>query len=161
MYPEWLFLFTRRDYLIRFFSILIGAGILILGDGYVLVRLARGVGVYLALALQGVVTLIAVLIVGNTIRVLIRYIRQDARNGSFREKRYATLVAVIVAGILLVIPGFITDVCGLLLYLPPGRQVFALLFARYHHDSLAMVNEYLTLELFSPSAQREAGARQG
>jgi UPF0716 protein FxsA len=127
-------------------------GILILGDGYVLVRLAREAGVYLALALQGVVTLIAVLIVGNTIRGLIHHIRSDARKGSFHERRYSTLVAVIVAGILLVIPGFVSDICGLLVYLPPGRQIFAVLFARYHHDALAKVNEYLTLELFSSSA---------
>lgn len=151
MQPEWLYSFTQKDHLIRFFSSLFGFGILVLGDGFVLVRVARIYGVYLALALQGIITLAATIVLGGTIHSLINKIQNDAMHGRFDKRRYATLAAVVIAGVLLVVPGFVTDAVGFVLYLPPGRILFAFIFARRHGDSLAKVHEYITLEHFSIS----------
>ena len=40
-------------------------------------------------------------------------------------------VCLILAGALLLVPGFVTDVVGLLLFLPPFRQLLRLLIARH------------------------------
>lgn len=157
MSPEWLFAFTHRSQLIRFFSLLTGLSTLVLADGLVLIRLARVSGAYLALALEGAVTLVALVIVGSTVNGLIRTIRQDARTGTYRPRRYARLAGTVIAGVLLVVPGFVTDIAGLLLYLPPGHQLFAVLFVRRNAAGLQRVHEYLTMEIFSTAAEREAG----
>ena len=154
MSPEWLFAFTHRSQLIRFFSLLTGLSILVLGDGLVLVRLARVSGAYLALALQGAVTVVAAVVVGSTVNGLIRKIRFDAKEGTFEPRRYARLAGAIIAGVLMVVPGFITDVAGLVLYLPPGRHFFAALFVRRNVAGLQRVHEYLTMEMFSTAAER-------
>ncbi|MDA3951907.1 MAG: FxsA family protein [Spirochaeta sp.] len=156
MSPEWLFAFTHRSQLIRSFSLLTGLSTLVLADGFVLIRLARLSGAYLALALEGAVTLVAVVIVGSTVNGLIRTIRLDAGTGTYRPLRYARLAGAVIAGVLLVVPGFITDIVGLLLYLPPGRHLFAALFVRRHAAGLHRVHEYLTMEIFSTVATREA-----
>ena len=156
MSPEWLFAFTHRSTLIRFFSLLTGLSTLVLADGLVLIRLARLSGAYLALAVEGAVTLVAAVIVGSTVNGVIRTIRLDAHTGSYRPLRYAQLVGTVIAGVLLVVPGFVTDIAGLLLYLPPGRHTFAALFVRRHAAGLYRAHEYLTMEIFSTAAERES-----
>jgi UPF0716 protein FxsA len=155
--PEWLYAFTHRSHLIRFFSLLTGVSTLVLADGLVLIRLARVSGAYLALALEGAVTLVALVIVGSTVNGLIRTIRHDAHTGTYRPLRYARLAGAVIAGVLLVVPGFVTDIAGLLLYLPPGHHIFAALFVRRNAAGLERVHEYLTMEIFSTVAEREVG----
>jgi len=159
--PEWLYLFTRRSYLVRSFSIMTGLAILMLADGLLLVRLARQTGVYLALALEGGVTIVAAVILGGTIHTLIRKIRDDALNGSVVPRRYGRLAAVVSAAVLLVLPGFVTDAAGLLLFLPPGRYIYSALFIRLNRDAIPGIYEYLKLELFSPDESHGSDAPPG
>ncbi len=156
MSPEWLYLLTLRSQLTRIFSLLSGLGVLILFDGLILIRLARITGIYYALALEGIVSIVAAVVLGSTANSLIRKIRADAVNGSCIISRYARLAAVVTAGILLFIPGFATDGIGLLIYLPPGRMLYALLFRRRNEETVKRSYEYLTMELFaSPSSRGE------
>ena len=157
MSPEWLFFLTHRSRLTRLFSLLSGLCILILADGLLLVWLARSCGVYLALAIEGGVTLVAAIVLGSTANTLIRKIRDDARTGTCRPERYARLAAVITAGILLFIPGFVTDIIKLVIYLPPGRFIFTALFKRRNETSVNGAYEYLKLELFSSSSDAVQG----
>ncbi|MFP4153585.1 MAG: FxsA family protein [Alkalispirochaeta sp.] len=159
MTPEWLYLFTRRSYLVRLFSVMTGLAILMLADGLFLVRLARRSGVYLALALEGGVTIVAAVILGSTIHTLIKKIRNDARSGSVVPRRYGELAAVVSAAVLLVLPGFVTDVAGFVLFLPPGRYIYSALFIRFNGDAIQGIYEYLKLELFSHDELRESGER--
>jgi UPF0716 protein FxsA len=130
-----------------------------LADGLLLVRLARTTGVYFALALEGGVTIVAALILGGTIHTLIKKIRDDARIGSVVPRRYGRLAAVVSAAILLVLPGFVTDLAGLILFLPPGRYVYSALFIRLNKEAIPGIYEYLKLELFSHDESRESDGR--
>lgn len=149
MNAEWLVLFTSRRHLAAFLSNLLILGIIILADGLVLVHVARRTGVYAALALEGAVAIVAIIVLGNSINHRIRIIRQEARLGVFRPHRYARLASVVIAAILLVLPGFAGDILGLLIYYPPGRFVFSAIFLRRHGEALPRVYEYLKLSIFS------------
>ncbi|MFW5694042.1 MAG: FxsA family protein [Alkalispirochaeta sp.] len=146
---EWLSSFTSRRHLVHFLSDILLLGLAMLADGWILVRVARAVGVYFALALEGVVAAVAVLVVGSTINRQIRLLHQLCRKGDFQPKQFARLAAYIVAGVLLVLPGFATDGLGLLLYIPPGRTLFEVMFARNHRERLPAVYEYFTLAVYS------------
>lgn len=149
MNPEWLVLFTSRRHLARFLSDVLTLGLVMLIDGWFLVRLARLYGVYLALALEGIVAIAAIVIVGSSISKQIRHLRTDARDGTYRPSGYAELATLVVAATLMVLPGFASDAIGVLLYLPPGRQVCRALFERRHRERLPVVYEYLKLSVFS------------
>lgn len=149
MNAEWLVLFTSRKHLATFFSNLLVLAIIVLADGWILVNISRRTGIYAALALQGSVAFIAVIVLGNSINHRIRIIREEARAGYFRPQRYARLASVVTAAILLILPGFASDLLGLLIYYPPGRLLFAALFLRRHRDILPRVYEYLKLSIFS------------
>jgi UPF0716 protein FxsA len=130
-----------------------------LADGWILVRLAREVGVYLALALEGTVALVAVVVVGSTIHHQLQHLRRSAHLGDFRPKQYGLLAAYIVAGVLLVLPGFATDIIGLLVYIPPGRNVFVTLFVRRNKDRIPVVYEYFKLNVYSDGSEPTGDGR--
>ena len=151
-HPEWLSLFTNRRHLARTLSHLLVLGLVMLADGWVLVRVARRSGVYLALALEAAVAVVAVIIVGSTIVRQIGVLRTDAFEGQYRPREFARLAAVVTAAVLLVLPGFVSDAVGMMLYLPPGRQLFMTGFVLRNRDELPTVYEYLKLAVFSDDA---------
>lgn len=156
---EWLALFTSRRHLVQFFSDILLLGLAMLADGWILVRVARDVGVYLALALEAAVALGAVIIVGSTIHHQIQHLHRSAREGSFQPKQYARLAAYVVAAVLLVLPGFATDLIGLLIYTPPGRSLFVAFFLRRNRERLPVVYEYFKLKVYSDGNERGGDAR--
>lgn len=161
MNAEWLVLFTSRKHVAAFFSNLLLLAIIVLVDGLILVSVARRIGVYAALALEGAVAVVVVVILGNSINHRIRTIREEARAGFFRPHRYARLASVLTAAILLILPGFASDILGLLIYYPPGRFLFSALFLRRHRDILPMVYEYLKLSIFSDGEAEPVGESPG
>ncbi|SIQ34433.1 Protein affecting phage T7 exclusion by the F plasmid, UPF0716 family [Alkalispirochaeta americana] len=152
-----LLLFVNRRHVAALFSQLLLLATLLLADGWVLVLVSREIGLYAALAAQGAVALAAAIVLGNSIHHRIRIIRSEARRGIFRPFRYARLAAVITAGVLLVLPGFVSDFLGLLLYYPPGRFIFSAIFLRCHREVLPAVHEYVTLAAFSSDGSKPAG----
>ncbi len=158
MTAEWLVLFTSRRHLARFFSNLLLLAIILLADGWILVNVARRTGVYAALAIEGAVAVVAMIVLGNSINHRLRIIREEARSGWFNPQRYARLAAVVTAMILLVLPGFAGDLLGLLIYYPPGRLLFSWVFLKRHRDTLPQVYEYLKISIFSDDAEEPGDA---
>lgn len=146
---EWLSLFTSRRHLGLFLSDILMLGLAMLADGWLLVRISRAVGVYFALALEGSVAVVAVLVVGSTIHQQIKRLQRSAREGEFHPKQFALLAAYVVAGVLLVLPGFATDAAGLLIYIPPGRTLFVMVFVRRNRERLPVVYEYFKLSVYA------------
>lgn len=126
-----------------------------LADGLLLVRLARTSGVYLALALEASVAVAAMVVVGSTISRHIRRLRAEAHAGRYNPYRYALLATCIAAGVLMVIPGFVSDIVGLAIYLPPGRHLAAWILHRRNREGFGLAYEYLKLRIFSVDEQPE------
>ena len=152
--PEWLVMFTTRRHLTRILSDLLLLSLIMLADGWVLVRLARTTGVYLALALEAGVAIVAVVVVGSSINKQILLLRRSALNGEYRPTEFARLAAMVVAATLLVLPGFAGDGLGVLIYVPPGRHLFMTLFLRRYRHRLPAVYEYLTMSVYSDDGER-------
>lgn len=89
--------------------------------GFVVV--GRQIGVFATIAL--------VILTGIAGSLLLRYqgfgamarISRDMREGRDPSRELAHGVMILVAGILLVIPGFVSDIVGLLLFIPPVRDL--------------------------------------
>jgi len=149
MKPEWLIRITSWEHLALLFSDLLLISTILLADGWALVLLSREVGLYAALALHGTVALIAALILGNSVHRQLKRIRREAEEGVFRPAHYARLVAVVIAAVLLIIPGTVSDGLGLFIFLPPGRHLVGWIVARRYSPALVMVYEYFKMSVFS------------
>ncbi|PSJ56376.1 FxsA family protein [Kumtagia ephedrae] len=89
--------------------------------GFVIVGSEIGVLATMALVLASCI-LGSILLRLQGFGVLSR-IRQDVAEGRDPGRQLAHGVMILVAGILLIIPGFFTDIIGLLLFLPPVRDL--------------------------------------
>jgi UPF0716 protein FxsA len=99
---------------------------------YVFVQVATWIGVLDALGLLLLISLIGVCIVWKQGASAWRRIRNDLATGKVPG---ATLIdggLIFLAGVLLIIPGYVSDACGLLLLVPPVRAgVRGMLRRRY------------------------------
>lgn len=89
--------------------------------GFVLVGRQIGVLATVALVIASVIAG-SILLRWQGFGVLTR-IRRDVEAGRDPGRQLAHGVMIIIAGILLIIPGFFTDIAGLLLFLPPVRDL--------------------------------------
>ncbi len=118
-------------------------------DGWILVRVARQIGVYLALAIEATTAIAALVIVGSSINRHLARIHKNALNGRFDPHAYARFFTIVIAGVMLVVPGFASDLIGLVMYLPPTRRLFVAIAARILGARLPVLDEHLKLQLFS------------
>lgn len=72
------------------------------------------------------------------INVIYRF-QQNLREGVFPAEEIFDGALLLVAGAVLVTPGFMTDILGLLLVLPPSRTVIKELIRRYVEKNVFMV----------------------
>jgi UPF0716 protein FxsA len=97
---------------------------------YVLIRIGSQIGV-----LWTITALIGVSVAGTWLAKregfrVFRSFMETSRKGEVPSREMVHGVCVLVAGVLLFIPGFIGDVLGLLLLLPPVRRIIVSLVLR-------------------------------
>lgn len=100
---------------------------------YVFVQMSHAVGFFNSLLVLAAVSVVGAWIVKQQgLRVWRRFNEQVAR-GLEPSREIADGVALLIAGALLLTPGFITDALGVLLLLPPVRALLRALIARRSH----------------------------
>lgn len=120
--------------------------LLMIGDGYVLILVSRIVGIYLLLATEATVGLVSVVVVIVSYRNTLARIEEDVKNHRYPENHFRTLGCLWAGAILLVIPGFVTDAIGLLVFLPPLRWIVGAWTMRTARDGFDELCEYIRLE---------------
>lgn len=153
----WLARIIASGRLGRFLSLILLAGLVLLFDGWLLVRLSRDIGVYAALAIEASTALVAVVVVGGSINRISRHLRRSARLGDPQPRRLADVVVLFVAACLLAAPGFATDAVGMVLYMYPGRRAAAWVTGRLSRAFLATAWEHITLEVSAATGATRQG----
>ena len=116
--------------------------VLPIAEIYVVVQVSHAIGVLDALGLLIGVSLVgAWLVKRQGLRVWTRFNRQAAR-GEVPTKAMADGALLLVAGALLLIPGFITDGLGILLLVPPVRAVVRAVMLRRARGHSTIVATY-------------------
>lgn len=87
----------------------------------VLVQVAGSIGVLDTLALLAVVSILGVWLAKRAGLGVVRRLRQAQAAGRTPSREVADGAIVLLAAVLLVLPGFISDVVGIALLLPPVR----------------------------------------
>lgn len=120
---------------------------------YVLIQIGSEIGV-----LWTITALIAVSVVGTWLakregfRVFRSFI-ETSRKGEVPSREMVHGVCVLVAGVLLFIPGFIGDVLGLLLLLPPVRALIVSLVLRRSNAKTTVITATYTGPIVDTSGE--------
>lgn len=97
---------------------------------YVFVQVAQGWGFFNALGLIVLVSILGVAVVRHQGLRVWRRFQEQVLARQVPDREIADGVALLVAGVLLIVPGFVTDAVGVLLLLPPVRAGLRALLVR-------------------------------
>ncbi len=89
----------------------------------VFVQVAHWIGVLDALGLLILISIVGVFVVRYEGLGVYRRVREQLRAGTVPTVQLVDGLLILIAGVLLILPGFITSVVGLLLLLPPVRNI--------------------------------------
>ncbi|MFV2038983.1 MAG: FxsA family protein [Acidimicrobiales bacterium] len=99
---------------------------------YVIVQVASGIGVLETIGLLIAVSLVGAWLVRREGLSVLRKVQQEMGQGNVPTKQLVDGALILLAGALLLTPGFVTDSFGVLLLLPPTRAVLRnLLISRF------------------------------
>ncbi len=135
--------------ILRLFFLELLVALLIIADTFVYILLSEYVGVFILLAAGGVTALPGIYIVYNSIQNTLGAVRARVRMGRYPRLEYAGLAGLLLSGILLVLPGFFSDIIGVLLYILPIRLAVGLLICSRLEAPLNDAYEHLKLEEYT------------
>ena len=142
-----LYNLTRRYTLIKILLCLEVIAILLLPEILLLFYLAQLYGKLLVLAIICITSLAGLYLVTNSIFHITKKIRLSINNGLFKEHEFGMLYALLLCGCLLILPGFITNIVGILLFIPPVRLVTAKILTK--RLAVDMQRAYCYMKLYS------------
>ena len=134
-----------RDFLFRVILALLLYSLVPLGEIFLFLYLGDLIGNYLILLLAAVAGLPGVLIAMGQIRRILDHLKAKIRDSAYPGKEFVDLVGILIGSLLLLTPGFVTDVVGYLLLVPFLRDRLAKVIARKLDSHFREVYEYLKL----------------
>lgn len=150
--PRMIIQFVKKESLARIFLWMMGLGIFILLDTLSTIALAARIGAYLAVAMVGILTWAGLGIFFASMARHIRILRNTASKGSLPRAEFVHISALALGALLVIIPGFVTDLLGWLCYLPPVRMALGgLIYRRFEHE-FEQVYQHLAIDDLSDRA---------
>jgi UPF0716 protein FxsA len=95
-----------------------------LAELYVIIKVGDAIGVVPTILLLAADSLLGSMLLRSQGRRVWRRFRETLQRGDMPHREVMDGVLVIFGGAFLITPGFLTDILGLLLLLPPTRAVF-------------------------------------
>ena len=128
----------RRGGTVRFVALLLVLFIAVpIAELYVFVQAAHAMGFFTALAVLVLVSIVGAALVRREGLGVLRRLQATMGRGELPAREMVDGVLVLFAGVLLVVPGFVTDAIGLLLLLPPVRAgARFLVLRRFRHTNV-------------------------
>lgn len=138
--------FIEKDYLFKLIFALLLFSLVPLAEIVFFIYLTTLVRNWLVLVFAVLIGLPGVLIAQNQLQGILRHLKARIRARAYPGDEIADLLGILVAGALLVTPGFLTDVAGYLLLVPYLRQRLARVLARKLDRSFREIGDFLRLK---------------
>ncbi len=125
--------------------VLLGLSVIVLGEFFIIDFISGFLGLYFTLAVAAVTGLAGLLLSYREIAIRIRLIKDEASDGVYTQKEMVQLAGAIVSGLLLIIPGFLTDFFGAIGFFPVIRVLYGKIATRNFKHRISEIYEYLRL----------------
>ena len=143
--PPFLYALVDPNRVSRLLVGLLLPALLLLADGFVLIVVSRRVGTYLLLAITGSTGVVGMALTLLAYRAEIGRLRRCVAEGSYPHRHIRRIIALLVASLLLVTPGFATDALGLAVLIRPIGWCVGAAGARVLRNELEALYEYMRL----------------
>lgn len=113
-----------------------------LAEIYALIKIGSWLGVLPTIALLLIVSALGAVVVKREGLRVLRRMQEQVMAGRMPSNEILDGVCLVLAGLLLVVPGFVTDALGLVLLLPPFRALLRASLKRRNGKKLRVVATY-------------------
>ena len=137
--------FLEKDFIAKLLLLILLYSLLPLSEVILLLYMGGVFGKYLTLACAASTGLFGVLMASYQFRTVLNALKAKVKQGEFPEKEFVSIVGILVGGVLLLTPGFITDMFGFILFVPPFRNMIGRFITKRMEKQLKEVYEYLKL----------------
>jgi UPF0716 protein FxsA len=134
-----------RDFFFKLIGILLLYSLVPLAEIFLFIYLGELIGNYLVLIIAAVAGMGGALIAFSHAQGARERLRAQLHAGRYPGREFADLAGIIVSAILLITPGFITDLCGYLLLVPALRDGLRRIMKDKLDKSFKDIYEYLRL----------------
>jgi UPF0716 protein FxsA len=138
--------FPERHYFFRLIFVFLLYSLIPLGEIFLFLYVGNLIGYYLVIALAAVLGVCGAAAGLGQVERAVRRLRAALKSEEYPGRELADIAGLILAGVLLVTPGFVTDLCGLALLVPSCREALAKLAARKLERVFRELFEHLRLE---------------
>ncbi len=140
-----MMMFFDRGFILRILMIGLLCSLVPLAEIGIFLYLSGFAGRYLLLGSAACTALLGVGLVIRSFHVVSRSLSEKVHDGQFPQEEFYALAGLMFAGILLVFPGFLTDVIGVLAFFPLVRNSIGKKLVSGMDDRLKEVYEYLKM----------------
>jgi UPF0716 protein FxsA len=134
-----------KDFFFKLILILLLYSLVPLAEIFLFIYLGELIGNYLVLVLAAVAGMGGALIAFSQAQGAMERLKAQLHAGRYPGREFADLAGIIVSGILLITPGFITDLCGYLLMIPALRDGLRGILKSKLEKSFKEIYQYLRL----------------
>jgi UPF0716 protein FxsA len=135
----------ERDQLFKIILALAIYALVPLAEIFLFIYLGDLIGNYLVLVMAAVAGIAGMLVVIGQLRGARERLKARIAQGKYPGRQYVELAGIIVAAVLLITPGFITDCAGYLLLIPAVRRATGRLVVKKLQRSFREIYDQLRL----------------
>jgi UPF0716 protein FxsA len=134
-----------KDFFFKLILLLLLYSLVPLAEIFLFIYLGELIGNYLVLIIAAVAGMAGALIALSQVQGARERLRAQLRAGRYAGREFADMAGIIVSGILLITPGFITDLLGYLLMIPALRDALRGVIKNKLDKSFKDIYTYLRL----------------
>lgn len=138
--------FFDIGFLYRLLAAFLMIGLVFLGEIYLFFMIFDIFGIFFTLAVSTAKSLFCAFILFFLFGNILKQVRKFVKIGKYPQKKFELLAGTLVVGILLIFPGIITDVAGIIFMLPVFRRMLGRGFTKSMDGQLHEMYQYLKLE---------------
>ena len=137
--------FLERQFIVRLLLLMLLYSLLPLSEIVLILYMGGVIGKYLTLACAATTGLFGALMAVTQFKKELASLKTKIKDGVYPGREFMSIAGILVGGLLLLTPGFITDMLGLLLFVPVFRNMIGGFITRRMEKRLKEVYEYLKL----------------
>ncbi len=142
---KFIFRFLDRTFITKLLILALLYSLLPLAEIFLIIYLGDRIGNYFTLALAAFTGLMGMLFALRAFQKNLQLLKDKIKEGVFPTEEFITLTGIFAAGILLLTPGFITDLLGFALFIPVIRSTLGRFIIRVTRANFKELYEYLKL----------------
>ncbi len=141
---DYIRLFDRNTILKWCFLVMLG-GLFFIAESFLLVEVSSRYGTYPVFSILSGTALLGLLLVWPVAELKLKRIRGEISLGNFPEKEIHSFLGLLLSALFMLLPGFITDLLGIIIYFLGLRCLVGKIAALGSKQKLMEAYEYLKL----------------